>query len=111
MWINGKLIDTLNKKRILNDLIQGGKNHGRWRSGEEELRFTQKSIYRVGAFPSFIYGPDNKALTAAHIAGSENLGDICLIGFICCFYISSFIKFGSEFIQHTLMLRMYKAHS
>ena len=70
----------------------------------------QEFVHFPGAFSSFADSPNNQALATAHIAGSEDLGDIAAIIFISCFYISPFIEIEAEVIDKSYMLRVYKAH-
>ena len=51
----------------------------------------------AGAFAAFADGPNDEGLSAAHVVGGEDFGDIGLVGFITGFYIASFVEFDVEF--------------
>ena len=77
--------------------------------------FQQRCSHEVfvdfsGAFAAFADGPDDEGLSAAHIAGGEDFGDIGDEGFVAGFYVASFVEFYVELFEQAVVLWVDEAH-
>ena len=66
--------------------------------------FEQGGAYEVfvdfaGAFAAFADGPDDEGLSAAHITGCEDLGDIGHVVPFGGLYVASVVEFHVEFFE------------